>query len=136
MLLTFRSLCLSALGLSGGVFFFLVQATATVQEGYQISIESAPTYFSFQHAVVKAEIPILWVNSTPTHHTVTHDGCMGGGACVFDSNPIPPNGRYEIPGLPPGEYSYHCRLHPIMRGKLIVAEQAESGVEGFRKEVN
>lgn len=32
-----------------------------------------------------------------------------------------------IAPLPPGKYSYHCELHPIMRGTLIVIEsQARS----------
>jgi hypothetical protein len=32
-----------------------------------------------------------------------------------------------IAPLPPGKYSYHCELHPIMRGTFIVIEsQARS----------
>jgi plastocyanin len=71
-------------------------------------------------AKVAAGSPIRWENPTPSHHTVTHDGCIVEGPCAFDSGSLPPNESYTLPGLPPGSYPYHCRLHPIMRGILTV----------------
>ncbi len=65
-------------------------------------------------------IPIVWENPTATPHTITHDGCREGGACAFDSGAIRPHETFEIPGLPPGQYPYHCTLHPIMRGMVEV----------------
>jgi len=33
-----------------------------------------------------------------------------------------PDGTFSIPSLPPGEYPYHCELHPVMRGTLVVVD--------------
>lgn len=89
---------------------------------FQILIESGSPYFLPSSAKVAAGAPIRWDNPTPSHHTVTHDGCIAEGPCAFDSGSLPPNESYTLPGLPPGRYPYHCRLHPIMRGVLTITE--------------
>jgi plastocyanin len=89
---------------------------------FQIMIESGSPYFLPASATVTTGAPIRWDNPTPSPHTVTHDGCLTGDPCMFDSGSVPPNGHYTVPGLPPGRYPYHCSLHPIMRGMLIVVE--------------
>jgi plastocyanin len=99
------------------------QATPPV---FHILIESASPYFLPPSAKINAGEPIRWDNPTPSHHTVTHDGCIGEGPCAFDSGSLRPDDSYSLPGLPPGRYSYHCQLHPIMRGILMVAEPAAS----------
>ncbi len=87
----------------------------------EIVIESGSPYFVPAIATVSAGTPVRWENPTPTHHTVTHNGCIeDGNPCAFDSGTMEPNGTFTIPGLPPGRYAYHCRLHPIMRGVLTV----------------
>ncbi|MEO8327760.1 MAG: hypothetical protein ABI618_18065 [Nitrospirota bacterium] len=87
---------------------------------YSILIEGFAPYFTPQRAYVTSGIPIVWENPTATPHTITHDGCREGGACVFDSGAIRPHETFEIPGLSPGQYPYHCTLHPIMRGMVEV----------------
>jgi len=89
---------------------------------FQIIIESASPYYLPASARVAPGSPIRWDNPTPSHHTVTHDGCLTEEPCAFDSGSLPPNESYTLPGLPPGRYSYHCRLHPIMRGTLTVTD--------------
>ena len=32
------------------------------------------------------------------------------------------SGAYDVPGLPAGRYPYHCGIHPIMRGQLVVTD--------------
>lgn len=92
----------------------------------RIVIESGSPYFVPVKAYVTPWASIRWENPTPTHHTITHDGCVEDGAtCAFESGTVEPNGTYTLPGLPAGRYSYHCRLHPIMRGVLTVTEQSE-----------
>ena len=66
------------------------------------------------------------VTAGSTIHTITHDGCLGTGACAFDSGSIGPDGTFEIAGLPPGLYSYHCTLHPIMRGTVVIVDSGRS----------
>ncbi len=91
---------------------------------FLIMIENASPYFSPAVATITTGTPVRWDNPTPTEHTITHDGCVTGGYCAFDSSTMLPNAHYTVPSLPPGRYSYHCRVHPIMRGTLIVTEPA------------
>ncbi len=83
-------------------------------------------YYTPAAATVMTRSTVRWENPTATHHTVTHDGCKTEGRCLFDSGSIPPAGAYEIQELPPGRYSYHCALHPVMRGILVVTSSDHS----------
>jgi len=108
---------------------FLIQASsigfASSTNFFRIQMESwFPYYVPEAPSVVRGTV-VRWENPTATHHTVTHDGCRQGGACLFDSGVIPPTGAYELPELPPGEYSYHCELHPIMRGTIVVTNNGD-----------
>jgi plastocyanin len=90
---------------------------------FQIIIESGSPYYIPASAKVPTGAPIRWDNPTASPHTITHDGCLTEeGPCAFDSGAINPNQSYTLPGLPPGKYPYHCRLHPIMRGVLTVTD--------------
>ena len=53
-------------------------------------------------------------------HTVTHDGCRRGGPCAFASARLYPGERFSVSRLPPGNYFYHCTIHPFMRGHIQV----------------
>ena len=88
-----------------------------------VLMDSGSPYYVPAAATVTAGGAIRWDNPTPTHHTVTHDGCFEeGGRCAFDSGAVEPGGTYTIPSLPPGRYPYQCRIHPIMRGIIIVTD--------------
>jgi plastocyanin len=87
-----------------------------------IKMEHWPPYYHPHEAVVWAGVPIQWINVTPSPHTVQHDDCGTAKPCLFDSGTVVPGKRYTLPGLPPGRYSYHCELHPIMGGTLIVED--------------
>ena len=89
-----------------------------------IQIEGFSPYYSPKTAEVSVGTPVFWENPTGSHHTITHDGCKTGGFCVFDSGSIAPNGKFGLYHLPPGRYSYHCTLHPIMRGTLVVTSSS------------
>lgn len=89
----------------------------------EIVMEDGSPYYVPVSATVISGIPIRWDNPTPTHHTVTHNGCIEDGhPCLFDSGPVPPGAQFSVPGLPAGQYGYHCRIHPIMRGLLTVTD--------------
>lgn len=104
----------------GGVTLLIgVTALASMAQ-YPIVMESWSPYYQPVTAQVMDGTPIAWQNRTAAHHTVTHDGCANGGVCAFDSGIVEPDRSFVISGLPPGRYTYHCRLHPIMRGELIV----------------
>ncbi len=109
-----------------GVFLVLLVLTASwvlaASPPFRIQMESWSPYFAPVAATVTAGSTIRWENPTGSHHTITHDGCRGTGACAFDSGAIGPDSVFELSGLPPGLYPYHCTLHPIMRGTLAVLD--------------
>src|SRR5918992_2292063 len=77
---------------------------ATMPPQHQITIESASPYFLPATAVVLRGTEIRWNNPTATYHTITYDGCVTAGPCLFDSGSIAPDGSYAIAGLPAGRY--------------------------------
>lgn len=106
-----------------GLITLSVWPTLAAAPPVHITIESGSPYFFPSSATVTAGASIRWDNPTATYHTVTHDGCLKEESpCSFDSGAMAPNGSYTLPSLPPGRYSYHCRLHPIMRAVLVVTE--------------
>jgi plastocyanin len=108
-------------------FFFLsVLPTQATPPPFEIVIDGGSPYYYPASAKVPAGAPIRWDNPTGSPHTITHDGCVDGGLCAFDSGVVSPNGSYTAPGLAPGRYPYQCRLHPIMRGVLTIVEPADT----------
>ena len=86
-------------------------------------MDSSSPYYVPSAVTVTSGASIQWDNPTPTHHTVTHDGCFEEGErCAFDSGAVDPGGSYAIPTLPAGRYHYQCRIHPIMRGMIVVTD--------------
>jgi plastocyanin len=96
---------------------------------FQIIIESGSPYYLPASAKVPSGAAIRWENPTASPHTITHDNCLSEGPCAFDSGEVPPNGSYTLPGLPPGQYPYQCRLHPIMRGVLTITDPSASATQ-------
>ena len=88
----------------------------------EIMFETGAPYYQPQLAVVSAGTPVRWVNPTASPHSVRHDDCLTDGMCAFQSIAVPPDSSFSIAPLPPGRYDYHCELHPIMRGVLIVRD--------------
>lgn len=89
----------------------------------RIMMEDGSPYYIPIAPTVVSNTPIQWNNPTPTHHTVTHSGCVDDeGSCFFDSGAVSPGSSFSVPGLPAGHYTYHCRIHPIMRGRLVVTD--------------
>ncbi|MFQ5991474.1 MAG: hypothetical protein ACE5NA_03455 [Nitrospiraceae bacterium] len=101
-------------------------AKAVGPESEPIIMENVSPYYRPEVATRIADSPILWVNPTASPHSVRHNGCLSRGPCAFDSGAVMPEGTYMIQGLPPGRYPYHCELHPIMRGELIVKDDLAS----------
>ncbi|HJU58219.1 MAG TPA: plastocyanin/azurin family copper-binding protein [Nitrososphaeraceae archaeon] len=57
---------------------------------------------------------VSWTNDDSIEHTVTSDD----GA--FDSGPISPGDTFDNTFDSPGEFGYHCSIHPFMTGVVIV----------------
>jgi plastocyanin len=97
-------------------------ATAAPATPVDIAFETTSPYYHPRVAIVSAGTPIRWLNGTASHHTVRHDGCLTDETCAFQSAAVAPDGQFVIAPLPPGLYAYHCELHPIMRGTLVIIE--------------
>lgn len=109
------------------LFLFVVMVNSVGSEEMNppqvlIQMESWAPYYRPFKAEIEWQTTILWNNPTASTHTVRHDACVQKGPCLFDSGAVLPNGSYRIQGLAPGRYPYHCELHPIMRGELIVGD--------------
>jgi len=100
------------------------QASETGLHSNSVSIilEGLAPYYVPAIAVAPVGSVITWTNPTPSPHSIRHDGCLTVGPCAFDSGAVLPDGTFSIPSLPPGEYPYHCELHPVMRGTLVVVD--------------
>ncbi len=92
-----------------------------------IVLEGMAPYYVPPVAVVTVGAVITWVNPTPSPHSIRHDGCGKSGSCAFNSGAVRPDGSSSIPVLSPGTYPYHCELHPVMRGTLVVVESPNPG---------
>lgn len=95
----------------------LVSAAPLTQ---RITIGTFSPHYSPKLVHIETGRSISWVNRTSTLHSITHDGCITGQRCAFDSGPIGPYGTFQIEHLLPGSYPYDCSFHPIMRGVLVV----------------
>jgi plastocyanin len=99
-----------------------VVAGISTADPVEITFETSAPYYEPQLAVVSAGSPVRWVNPTASPHSVRHDDCLTDAMCAFQSIAVPPDSSFSIAPLPPGRYGYHCELHPIMRGVLIVRD--------------
>jgi plastocyanin len=97
--------------------------TALSAEGsgiYHITMVQPAPYYSPFVATVPSGYGIQWDNKTATAHTVTHDDCLTENDCAFDSGSVASGKSFTLSFLVPGKYPYFCRIHPIMRGTLMV----------------
>jgi len=58
---------------------------------------------------------VSWTNEDSIQHTVTSDE-----EGLFDAGPISPGNTFENAFDRPGEYGYHCAIHPFMTGRVMV----------------
>jgi plastocyanin len=58
---------------------------------------------------------VTWTNDDSIQHTVTFDE-----EGLFDSGPLSPGDTIDNAFDTPGEYGYHCAIHPFMTGRVMV----------------
>jgi plastocyanin len=62
---------------------------------------------------IAAGTKVNFTNSSKVTHTATHGG-------VFNSGRIGPGTTISIRFNSRGTFSYHCSIHPLMHGKIVV----------------
>lgn len=85
-----------------------------------IHIQSDPPFFSPNQLTISLDTPLTWENRTSAVHSIVADDCRSRLECSFDSGIIRPNHQFVLPRLAPGNYPYHCGLHPFMHGLLTI----------------
>ncbi len=56
---------------------------------------------------------MVFSNSAATAHTATDKG-------AFDTGRIKPGKSFAVRFEQKGTFSYHCKIHPFMHGKIVV----------------
>lgn len=65
---------------------------------------------------VKAGTTVTWINKDGDAHTVT----AGGAKPLFGSQPLDTGDTFSFTFEKPGAYAYFCKIHPTMKGTVIV----------------
>ncbi|MDD2254793.1 MAG: cupredoxin family copper-binding protein [Methanoculleus sp.] len=123
--LAFCSACIALLILAcmvAGCTSYQTPATTTpaVQQsstpgGNAITIKN----FAFDPSTitVKTGTAVTWTNQDSAPHIVVSDT---GSPAAFSSESLSNGASYKFTFTQPGTYTYHCSIHPSMKGTIIV----------------
>ncbi|RQW80975.1 MAG: hypothetical protein EHM14_02715 [Methanothrix sp.] len=80
--------------------------------------------YSFQPSTltISAGTTVTWKNHDSASHTVSSNS-QG----LFDSGTLAPGKDFSFTFSSPGSYSYHCSLHPGMKGTVVVSGSPVQG---------
>ena len=87
--------------------------TDTSAKTYDIEIKGFE--YMAQNLTIHAGDKVIWTNKDSAGHTVTSDS---GGELV--SQRLYKNGVFEHTFNTEGTYDYHCTVHPMMEGTVVV----------------
>jgi len=65
---------------------------------------------------VKAGTTVTWINKDGDAHTVTG----AGPKPLFASQPLDTGDTFSFTFEKPGTYAYSCKIHPTMKGSVVV----------------
>ncbi len=89
-----------------------------VPEARSIGIQD--NYFEPASANVAPGTTLMWINHGQEQHTVSADDGQ------FDSEVLNPGDIFVVTVEGSGKLTYHCSLHPEMKGTITVGEGGES----------
>ena len=91
-------------------------SSAPVAPAFTSNIQVSIRGFAFvsESIQVKRGAKMTWTNFDTAGHTVTSD------TGVFTSKILSQGKSFEYIFNTPGKYSYHCALHPYMKGEIVV----------------
>jgi len=64
---------------------------------------------------IKKGTKVTWTNNDSVPHTVTSDS-----GSLLNSGTIPPGGSFSFTFTNTGSTGYHCTVHPMMKGSVVV----------------
>jgi len=85
-----------------------------------IQIHQQPPFFSPHNVSAESGSVIQWENKGGEPHSILADDCLRRANCAFESQMLAPGEHFLVQNLEPGDYAYHCGIHPFMRGFLRV----------------
>lgn len=89
-------------------------ASRTASKGAEADVQIDNFAFTPGTIVVKVGTQVTWINHDDIPHTV--DSTEG----KFKSGALDTDDKFEFRFAQPGEYSFYCRIHPKMTGKIVV----------------
>lgn len=91
----------------------------TQQSTQQQAVNIDITNFAFvsDAVTVKAGTTVVWTNSDQVAHTITSDT-----GTTLSSGNLSTGQTYSMTFTTPGTYSYHCTVHPSMKGTVTVTQ--------------
>jgi plastocyanin len=106
--------------LSAGCYSSPAPAATTATQapsggGNTISIKN----FAFDPSTitVKTGTKVTWTNNDGAPHALASDA---GSPAAFSSDSLSTGASYSFTFTQPGTYTYHCSIHPSMKGTVIV----------------
>ena len=94
------------------------------------SIDIRDNRFEPTDATVAPGTTLMWINYDQAQHTVTADDGQ------FDSGALDPGDIFVVTVEGSGKLTYHCELHPEMKGGVTVGEGSEAGEATTEEEAN
>ena len=84
----------------------------------QVKISETNDKYGFAPATltVAKGTRVEWSNASDAPHTVTSDS----GTTLASSLISPSGGTFDFTFTQPGTYTYHCTVHPYMKGTIVV----------------
>jgi len=73
--------------------------------------------FDPSQLTVKTGTVVKWVNQDGAPHTIVSDT---GSPAAFSSDSLSSGASYTFTFTQPGTYTYHCSIHPSMKGTIMV----------------
>jgi plastocyanin len=92
-------------------------AAPTTSPGGGNSIAIKNFAFDPSTLTVKTGTAVTWNNQDATPHTIVSDT---GSPAAFSSDTLSTGASYTFTFSQPGTYTYHCSIHPSMKGTIIV----------------
>ena len=104
--LTVRGILVSAFGAG------LILGAPSVRADTEHTVEIRNFIFNPGTLTVSVGDTVTWTNFDSAGHTAT--------GSAFDSGPLDQGESYSVTFDEPGTFSYACRPHPQMRGRIVV----------------
>lgn len=83
-------------------------------KGGELTVHISGFSFNPSDITVSAGTKVTWINDDPVAHTVTFDDG------TFDAGQFPHGDSRSYTFTTPGKYTYHCTIHPSMKGSVTV----------------